>query len=407
MKQTTIYIGMVLLAMAGLSACSDSKSKDSSEQESGRETATNDSPDGPSTKASSGSADTVRLTPRQLGLVNVDMIGYKTQPLKPVILANGVLALLPDSRAEVSSHIEGKINKIYVREGQRVSAGQPIVQLASFQLLELQNQYAEAHSDAEFLLAEYNRQNELRKSNIGVLSQYQSADAKLKAARAREMSLRDKLRLIGVSPNGIGKGGSMTATLIIRSPINGYISKFHENIGSLVQPQTLLAEIINPDRIEANVFVYEKDADFVREGQTIDLSFVNRSLPTVKGTVAYISRAVDDENNAITLHVNFARPKGELLAADMSVQARIVGTGEYVSKTAVPRTAILDDGEGKFMFVTNRSTADTIPFRKQKVEITRQGDQYVEVKPLGKLPADIKIANNNVLALEAARKKGE
>lgn len=393
--------------MAGLSACSDSNSKDTSEKESGRETATNDSPGGPAAKASSGSADTVRLTPRQLGLVNVDMISYKEQPLKPVILANGVLALLPDSRAEVSSHIEGKINKIYVREGQRVSAGQPIVQLASFQLLELQNQYAEAHSEAEFLLAEYNRQNELRKSNIGVLSQYQSADAKLKAARAREMSLRDKLRLIGVSTNGIGKGGSMTATLIIRSPINGYISEFHENIGALVQPQTLLAEIINPDRIEANVFVYEKDADFVREGQTIDLSFVNRSLPTVKGTVAYISRAVDDENNAITLHVNFARPKGEMLAADMSVQARIVGTGEYVSKTAVPRTAILDDGEGKFMFVTSRSTADTIPFRKQKVEITRQGDQYVEVKPLGKLPADIKIANNNVLALEAERKKGE
>lgn len=406
MTHTTIYMGVALLAL-GLSACSDSKSKDSDESESGRETATTDSPGKAADKASSGSADTVRLTPRQLQLVNVSMVDYKTQPLKPVILANGVLALLPDSRAEVSSHIEGKINKIYVREGQRVSQGQPIVQLASFQLLELQNQYAEAHSDVEFLLAEYNRQNELRKSNIGVLSQYQSADAKLKAARAREMSLRDKLRLIGVSTSGIGQGGSMTSTLIIRSPINGYISKFHENIGALVQPQTLLAEIINPDRIEANVFVYEKDADFVKEGQTIDLSFVNRSLPTVKGTVAYISRAVDDQNNAITLHVNFTRPKGELLAADMSVQARIVGTGEYVSKTALPRTAILDDGEGKFMFVTSRSTADTIPFRKQKIEITRQGDQYVEVRPLGKLPANIKIANNNVLALEAERKKGE
>lgn len=406
MTHTTIYMGVALLAL-GLSACSDSKSKDSDESESGRETATTDSPGKAADKASSGSADTVRLTPRQLQLVNVSMVDYKTQPLKPVILANGVLALLPDSRAEVSSHIEGKINKIYVREGQRVSQGQPIVQLASFQLLELQNQYAEAHSEVEFLLAEYNRQNELRKSNIGVLSQYQSADAKLKAARAREMSLRDKLRLIGVSTSGIGQGGSMTSTLIIRSPINGYISKFHENIGALVQPQTLLAEIINPDRIEANVFVYEKDADFVKEGQTIDLSFVNRSLPTVKGTVAYISRAVDDQNNAITLHVNFTRPKGELLAADMSVQARIVGTGEYVSKTALPRTAILDDGEGKFMFVTSQSTADTIPFRKQKIEITRQGDQYVEVRPLGKLPANIKIANNNVLALEAERKKGE
>src|SRR5919199_5044629 len=383
-------------ALGGLTSCEDS---------SGKEATTETTKTAPATT----NTDLVRLTPTQLKTVNVDMVTFEERALKPIIHANGVIKLLPDSKAEVSSHIEGKIDQIYVREGQSVRKGQPIVRLSSFQLLELQNDYAAAHADVEFLEAEYKRQDELRKSNIGVLAQYQSADSKLKAARAREMALKDKLQMIGIGTANIihQRQVSLTSGLVIRAPIDGYVSKFYENIGSLVQPQTLLAEIINPNRIEANVFVYEKEADYIREGQPIELRFVNRSIAPVHGKVVYIARSVNDENRAITLHVNFNRPKNELIAADMNVQARIIGAGEHISHQTLPRTALLDDGDGKFIFVTNQPNSDTITFRKQKVEVTSQGDQYIEVKPVGKLPANVKVANNNVLALEAERKKNE
>lgn len=386
-----------LLSLGGLTSCGDSNGKDQ--------------PAETVKKASTvSSADTVRLTMNQLKTVDVDLVSFEKRALKPIIYANGVLRLLPDSRAEVSSHITGKIEQIFVREGQPVHKGQAIARLSSFELLELQNDYAAAHADVEFLEAEFKRQDELRKSNIGVLAQYQSADAKLKSARARELALKDKLRIIGVSTDKIlnNRQVSLTSGLVIHSPIDGYISRFHENLGAQVEPQTLLAEIINPNRIEANIYVYEKDADYVREGQEVELRFVNRSIHAVKGRIAYIARSVNDENRAITLHVNFARPKGELLAADMNVQARIIGIGERTSDQTLPRTALLDDGDGKFIFVTDRATTDTIPFRKQKVEITNQGDQFVEVRPVGKLPTSgLKVANKNVLALEAERKKNE
>jgi RND family efflux transporter MFP subunit len=383
-------------ALGGLTSCEDSSGKEATMETT-------------KTAPATTNTDLVRLTPTQLKTVNVDMVTFEERALKPIIHANGVIKLLPDSKAEVSSHIEGKIDQIYVREGQSVRKGQPIVRLSSFQLLELQNDYAAAHADVEFLEAEYKRQDELRKSNIGVLAQYQSADSKLKAARAREMALKDKLQMIGIGTANIihQRQVSLTSGLVIRAPIDGYVSKFYENIGSLVQPQTLLAEIINPNRIEANVFVYEKDADYIREGQPIELRFVNRSIAPVHGKVVYIARSVNDENRAITLHVNFNRPKNELIAADMNVQARIIGAGEHISHQTLPRTALLDDGDGKFIFVTNQPNSDTITFRKQKVEVTSQGDQYIEVKPVGKLPANVKVANNNVLALEAERKKNE
>jgi membrane fusion protein, heavy metal efflux system len=328
--------------------------------------------------------------------------------LQPVIYANGTVDLLPDSKAQVSSQIEGKIEQIFVREGQSVRKGQPLARLSSFQLLELQNDYAAAHSDVEFLRAEYNRQDELRRSNVGVLANYQATDAKLKAAIARERSLKSKLELLGIGTASIaaGKDPSLTSSMVVRSPIGGFVFKFHQNIGSTVNPQTLLAEIINPDRVQANISVYEKDAPYVREGQTVELTFPSGSAGAVQGRIAYISRSLDNENRAITLHVNFQRPRTAVLA-DMNVQARLVGSGQRVSANTLPRTAILDDGEAHFVFVTSQPAADTIPFRKQKVEILQTGEAFVEVRPVGQLPPNVRFANNNVLALEAERKKKE
>jgi RND family efflux transporter MFP subunit len=351
--------------------------------------------------------NSLKLTKSQLGTIGVDMVSLESRVLEPVIYANGVITLLPDSKAEVSSHISGKIEQIYVREGQGVRKGQPLVRLSSFALLELENDYAAASSDAEFLQAEFKRQDELRKSNIGVLADYQAIDAKLKAAIARRTVLKSKLNLLGVKA-GLALEGRPTNTVIIRSPIDGFVYKFLENIGATVQPETLLAEVIDASRVQADVFVYEKDASYVREGQAVELSFVNRTLAPVKGTVKYISRSIDNENGAITLHVVFGRPKNSpMLLADMTVQARLVGSGKRESKNTLPRTAILDDGTDKYVFATNGATGDTMTFHRVKVELLSQGEKFVEVRPVDNLTASMKIANNNILAIEAERKKNE
>lgn len=356
------------------------------------------------------SLDSLVLNQKQLESVNVDLVSFETRSLKPIIFSNGVITLLPDSKAEVSSHIEGKVEQIFVREGMSVHKGQPILKISSFQLLELQNEFAAAQSEAEFLEIEYKRQDELRKSNIGVLAEYQSVDSKLKAAIAKEKALQNKLDLIGISTSGLAKKRDMkmTSSLVITSPIDGFVYKFNENIGSLVKPETILAEIINPDKLQADVFVYEKDADFVEEGLPVEISFVNRAIANAQGKIAYISRAIDAQNKAITLHVNFKRPNTkEPILADMNVKVKIVGVGTKTSENTLPKTAIFDDGDNKFIFCASGPTPEKIAFRKYRVEILREDEQYVQVKVLENIPSDVKIANKNVLALEAERKKNE
>ncbi len=105
--------------------------------------------------------DLLVLSQQQLKGVNVAFTRFTERQIRPIIHANGVIKLLPESKAEVSSHISRKVEKIFVREGMRVSKGQALMQISSFEALELQNEYVAALSDAEFQAVEFKRQEEL------------------------------------------------------------------------------------------------------------------------------------------------------------------------------------------------------------------------------------------------------
>lgn len=354
--------------------------------------------------------DSLTLTQQQLQGINVDFVTLEERKLQPVIFANGTTTLLPESKAQVSSHISGKVEQLFVREGMQVRKGQSLLSISSFALLELQNQFADAHNEADFLEAEFRRQDELRKSNIGVLADYQNVKAKLAAAKSRENIFRTKLELVGINPSSLLQNGRIQprSTVTINAPIDGFIFRLFPNVGSLVQPETVLAEVLNPNRMQAKVYVYEKDAALVEEGQPVELSFVQPGIPKVTGRILYISRALDSDNRAITLHVAFDKPATrEMILNDMSLKARIIGASEEETGNTLPRTALYHDGDRHYVFVTTQPKANQVALRKLRVEVLRGDEEYVAIQPVERLPAQAFMANHNVLALEAERKKNE
>ncbi len=356
------------------------------------------------------SADSLNLSLQQLQSVNVELVGFEDRQLRPVINANGKIKILPDSKSVVHSEVEGHVDAIYVREGQFVKKGQPLLKLTSMEFLELQNQYIAAKSEADFLEIEFKRQTELKKSNVGVLADFQATESKLNAAIGKEKALKAKLGLLSFNTDQLNdiRKAEISPVVIIRAPISGSVFKVYQNLGKLANPTDPLVDIISTEQLQAQVYVYEKDVDMIQEGQPVELTFPSQAIPAVQGKVASVARALDTENGAITLYVNFKRPQTkETIFSDMNVRARVVGSTDTKSSNTLPRTAILDDGEGLYIFATSQPNATKIPLRKTKVEIEREGDDYVQVKILEKMPSGMKVANKNILALEAERKKNE
>lgn len=353
--------------------------------------------------------DSIALTQQQLKGVNVRFVQFTPRLIKPIIHANGAIRLLPESKAEVSSHINGKVDRIFVREGMYVTKNQHLLSISSFDLLELQNEFVSAKNEAEFQRVEFERQAELKKRNMGVLADYQAAKAKYQSAIIKEKTLQQKLEILGIDTKVFSDltNPLIQKTIVIKAPFNGYMNKLNVHAGSLVQPETILAEIIDPNQLQAEVYVYEKDAELIKEGLPVTLNFVQSGIAPVQGNVLFVSRALDPTNKTITLHVQFTKPKQEEIHADMNVKAVITGQSGSVPEMAIPGTTLYDDGEHKYIFVSTNPNTDKVAMKKFRVEIIKEDEGYVVIKSIQKLPNNCWIADYNVLAIEAERKKNE
>lgn len=85
--------------------------------------------------------------------------------------------------------------------------------------------------------------------------------------------LSERLRLININPDKLNEE-TISRSVPIYSPINGFVSAVNVNIGKYVNPSDILFELINPDDIHASLVVFEKDLPAVLPKQKVKVSFV-------------------------------------------------------------------------------------------------------------------------------------
>ncbi len=352
--------------------------------------------------------DFLELSENQLATLNIKFAKADQKQIVENVYLNGKVKSLPNLSATVSSNIDGKVDKIFVVEGNIVRKGQALMTLTSMELIELQNDYMTAESETDFSIIELDRQKELIKSNVGALVNLQTAEAKYNASLSREKTLKAKLDLLGVNTANLQdpKNANVVSAVTIASPIDGYIIKLPVSVGVLASTQSVLAEIVNVNELHAEIYVYDKDIDLVEEGQTVEIDFINHSFETVKGTVKNISRSIDPETKAIEVHVTFNPPKGALVLPGMSVRAIVLNKDNDVTAHAVPLAAVLQEEDNYFVFGTDSEAGSgKLRIRKYKVNLGDKDENFTEIVFPNTMPANLTIAQNNVAALEMQRKQ--
>ncbi len=353
------------------------------------------------------SADEIFMTDEQLKNLSISITNPKKKAIASFLSFNGKVKPLPNLQATVTTDIEGKIENIFVKEGQYVKKGSPLISLRSMALIELQNEYLASRSEADFLKIEFERQAELRKSDVGSLADFQNTESKYKASIGKEKAIRAKLELLGLDSKLLADSREVeiSKTLIIRAPIDGYILILPVSIGMLAATQTTLAQIVNPSDLMAHVYVYDKDIDMIKESQEVDIDFINASFPVAKGRVVNIERGIDENTKAITVHVQFKSPPKCLVLPDMNVKATIFSKDDEDLTFTVPNSALLKEDDSHFVYevLDKRDTKKRSILRKMKVNIQDKNDEVAEVIFKNEFMENSKIAENNVMVLEAER----
>jgi cobalt-zinc-cadmium efflux system membrane fusion protein len=102
------------------------------------------------------------------------------------------------------------------------------------------------------------------------------------SAKAKEEGLRARLKLIGLSAEGLEKDGIKSVINII-TPIAGYVTEVNVNRGKYVNSADVMFEIVDTEHLHAEAQVFEKDIMNLRIGQTMMLVLANETQARSNG----------------------------------------------------------------------------------------------------------------------------
>jgi cobalt-zinc-cadmium efflux system membrane fusion protein len=343
-----------------------------------------------------------------LSLKQMNTVGIETGPieqrnLNAIVKANGQLAVPPQNKADVSILSGGIIKHIYVFEGQKVKDGQTLATIVNQDLIKIQQDYLAAKNNFAYIQAEYDRQTQLRAAGAGTGKSFQSSQATYNAERSRITAYQSQLRQLGISPGKVSDG-NIVSQFPVRSPISGTVGRVIANTGAFVQPGTSIMDVVDNSKIHCDLTVFEKDLMQVKVGQKVAFQLTNQNNQLITGTINGINKSFENESKGVIVHAVINNKEHRNLIPGMYVTA-LISTGSQVT-AAVPVDAVVRSQGKQYIFVVSGMDAEKenenkVIFKKVEVSTGVSELGYVEIKPLNRLPENVKIVLKGAFYLES------
>lgn len=235
-----------------------------------------------------------------------------------------------DEVADVRAIVPGIVREVAVELGARVKAGDPLFELESTQIGDIQATLQNARERVRTAEANLARQRELHEDAIASARQVELAERELASARAAARSANATLRMAGAARS------APTGKYVLRSPIDGTVVRRPAVKGILATEETSLATVADSSQMWAMCDIPEQDASAVKEGDVMQLDLGRGRVVT--GPISWISPEVDPRTRMVVARAELDNSEGRL-RANQFANARIA-TGDAGSAVLVPRESI-------------------------------------------------------------------
>ena len=205
----------------------------------------------------------------------------------------GDAVVAPVHSAQLQPELEGVINKVYVREGDRVARGQVLAELADW---EARAKLAQAQAKYQVTLLQMNRALSANDGTEAGMQRVQADYWKSEVERSQE--LLDQTRL--------------------RSPIDGIVTTPHvENmVGRRLEFGDTFAEVVDTSRAIVDVALEDADAGLLRVGERASVKLNSFPTRVFRGDVTVVSPkgALQGDVRVFFARVALANPDGAIRA---------------------------------------------------------------------------------------------
>jgi RND family efflux transporter MFP subunit len=279
-------------------------------------------------------------------------------PIFATVQGYGIIEPLPEDNIPLSADAPMRILEISVKPGDQVKNGELVVKLQRDHSLDVAVSKAKISMQKDSL--DYKRAVTLYDSGVIPRVKLENAKNDYDISRA-DYELQKKQLDYAIQNSEL------------RSPINGIVTIINGVVGQITDPTQPILRIVNLQEMIAIIGIEIEDIARIRIDQKVDVTIPN--LPdgrVFKGTVSKLNHEIDPATQLINIWVRIKNPS-EFLQPGMFAEARII-VKEDLNALTVPKSAVLEDTDGPYIFIVRDSTAYKI-----QVKTGIENDSLVQI----------------------------
>ena len=283
----------------------------------------------------------------------VTILPVKNENFKHFIEIQGVVQA--DKNIEIRPEMGGTVTTIYVKEGQKVSAGQTLIQLDDSSI---KNNIAELTTQLNLAKTTFDRQERLWNQKIGSEMQYLQAKAQKEGLQRSIATLATQAKKMKVI-----------------APFSGIVDEISPRIGELTSPQTAVVRLINLDKVYVEADVTETYLPVIKVGSEAVLNFPSISKE-ITAAISQIGNYINPDNRSFKTRINIAN-SDQTIKPNLMVDLKILDFQQ--EGIIIPSTLVQKDQAGKdyvFTLVTENGESKVV---KNLITITNEYNNEVFV----------------------------
>jgi len=244
-------------------------------------------------------------------------------------------------QANVSPEQGGQIKKVFVIEGDKVSAGTTLAQLNTSVI---QTNLQELDNGIELAQTIYNRQARLWENKIGSEIQYLEAKNRLESLQKKRKTLLAQI-----------------AMSTIKAPFSGVVDVLYQKEGELAAPGQPILTLVNMNEMKVKADVSENYVQAVKPNAEVDVDFPSFGIST-KATIRSVSNIINPMNRTFSIEVRIPNNSGSLKPNGIAT----LKIKDFMADSAlvVPAISIGRDGKGAFLFVISEEEGKPLAVKK-------------------------------------------
>ncbi|WP_231424129.1 efflux RND transporter periplasmic adaptor subunit [Pedobacter sp. Leaf250] len=305
---------------------------------------------------------------------------------KADIIFSAKITANEDRKSELFPMVSGSVNRINVRLGDQVSAGQTLATVNSAEMAGFDKEVITANAELKTADRTLKQAEQLYESGLSSAKELEEAKNDYQIKKAELKRANSVLKI---------NGGSSTGLYAIKSPLSGFVieKNVNDNMQLRSDNDKSLFTVADLSNVWAMINIYESDISRVKPGDEVSLSTLSYPEKVFNGKIDKIYNMIDQDSKVMNARVIIPNPNF-LLKPGMLGTVKVSARAGVDLPVVNSRAVIFDENKNYVLLLGNDNKV-----RIQEIEIGRKTANRIFISK-GVQAGDRVIASKQVFLFE-------